>query len=77
MPAMGSLNNIQVKSTFTEEGASAKTLNRPVMRAMLEYLEEHKREVDYLVTYQTDRLKRNTGGFIQLTHRLAKMGIEY
>lgn len=69
-------NQIQVLRTFREEGRSAKTLNRPEMQAMLEYLSEHYQEIDYVIVYQIDRLTRNTFDFADFMRLLVKYKIE-
>ncbi len=69
-------NQVQTLKVFREEGKSAKTLKRPEMQAMLEYLTEHSAEIDYLIIYQIDRLTRNKFDFADLMRMLAKLKIE-
>ncbi len=71
-------NGILIDRIFREEGASAKTIEkRPVMNEMLAYLKANQRDVQYVVTYQTDRISRNMEDFIFLRAMLKKFGIEY
>ena len=70
-------NDVLVEQIFHDDGVSAKTLDRPDMKRMLDYLEKNKGHIDYLVTYQTDRLTRNATDFFALRTRLSQLGIEY
>ena len=69
-------NGILITRTFREEGASAKTTKRPALQEMLEYVEQHYQEIDYLIVYDIDRLSRNAGDFMEITKMLAKYGID-
>jgi site-specific DNA recombinase len=69
-------NAIQPIKLFREEGASAKTLNRPQMQAMIRYLAEKGDEVDYVIVYQVDRLARNSVDFFDLVKLLGSHKIE-
>lgn len=68
-------NSVKVIKLFREEGKSAKDLNRPQMKEMLNYLEEHHTEIDYVIVYQIDRLSRSTGDFLDLVRLLAGYSI--
>ena len=70
-------NGLVVLKIFTDEGVSAKSLNRPQMNQLLEYLEENKGHIGYVVTYQTDRLTRSAADYYVLQSRLQRLGIEY
>lgn len=72
-----SRNDVLVKETYHDDGVSAKTLDRPAMKEMLEYLEANKGNIHYLITYQTDRLSRNVTDFFALRALLAKQGVQY
>lgn len=69
-------NKIQTLKVFREEGKSAKTLNRPEMQAMIDYIGEHHRELDYLIVYQIDRLSRSLNDFVDLIRLLGGYSIE-
>ena len=69
-------NQVQTLKVFREEGKSAKTLNRPKMRAMISYLTEHCQDISFLVVYQIDRLSRSLGDFVDLTRMLASYEVE-
>ena len=70
-------NDLLVDKIYHDDGASAKTLERPELKKMLEYINENKGRISYLVTYQTDRLSRNVSDFYALLALLAKQGVEY
>ena len=72
-----SRNDVLVKEIYHDDGVSAKTLDRPAMKEMLAYLEANKGSINYLITYQTDRLTRNATDFFTLRTLLHKLGIEY
>lgn len=72
-----SRNNVLVEQIFHDNGVSAKTLDRPDMKKMLMYLENHKGQISYLITYQTDRLTRNAADFFALRALLSKLGVQY
>ena len=73
-----SRNGILIDKIFREEGASAKTIERrPVMLEMLEYVKQNRTNIQYVVTYQTDRLSRKMSDFTILREALRRMGIEY
>lgn len=69
-------NGVLVTKLFREEGASAKTLKRPMMTQMLEYIEEHDKEIDFIIVYQIDRLSRNMNDFVDFNRMLFQKGIE-
>lgn len=69
-------HGVLIKRTFREEGASAKSANRPVLKEMLDYLRKHGKEIDYLLIYEVDRLARNTEDFFAITAELNKHKIE-
>lgn len=62
--------------TFRDEGFSAKTLERPAVKSMMDFIAEHPKEVDYVVVYQIDRMSRNAADFFALLKALATYGIE-
>lgn len=70
-------NDLLVDKIYHDDGVSAKTLERPALKEMLEYIDANKGRISYLITYQTDRLSRNVADFYTLLALLAKQGIEY
>lgn len=70
-------NDIVIDRIFHDDGVSAKTLNRPAIKELLEYLRKNKGRITYLVTYQTDRLTRDAADFYALKLQLSQHGVEY
>ena len=70
-------NSMQVIRAFREEGESAKTANRPVLQAMLDYLRTSgKRDgVTTLVVLQVNRLARNTEDHAMIRFQLRNAGV--
>jgi len=46
---------------FVDRGASARSADRPKLQKMLEYIQENKGRVDYVIVHKVDRLARNRG----------------
>lgn len=69
-------NGILPLQSFRDEGKSAKTLNRPEMVRMLNYINANSGTIDYLVIYQMDRLSRNTLDYYELVKALNGKNIE-
>lgn len=65
----------KIVATFREEGASAKTLERPEMRRMLAFLGKGKPAVDHVVVFRIDRLSRNQLDFYLLRQAFEKHGV--
>ena len=59
-------------ATFREEGYSAKTDDRPQLKAMLQYCAEN--EVDYVVALDMSRVSRDTETFLRIRKALAAVG---
>ena len=69
---------LSVARLFREEGASAKTINRPEMNRMIEYIEESAVAdgIGYLVVYRVDRFSRNAVSGSALRAELATLGVQ-
>ena len=50
----------EIAAEFVDRGASARSANRPQLKALLTYLEEHA--VRYVIVHKIDRLAREPGG---------------
>ncbi len=48
---------------FIEEGESAKTAERPVLKELMKYCKENAKDIDAVVIYKVDRLSRNTNDY--------------
>lgn len=60
---------------FVEEGESAKTDNRPVLREMLAYCQKEQGNIDLLVIPKIDRFARYTEDYHHLKRQLRELGI--
>ena len=69
-------NKYEVVKVFVEKGESAKTLNRPVLKEMLEYARLNKNKIDALIIYKIDRLSRNSLECLSLRYKLDKYDID-
>ena len=66
-------NDIKV---FKEEGKSAKTLNRPVLKQMFKYIQKNRKEIEVLIFWKWDRLSRGEDeDYIELKNFFNKCGI--
>lgn len=69
-------NGWEVAQVFREEGASAKTLERPAIQRLLAYVGRQKARIGYLVVLRVDRLSRNRDDFYLLRHALRRHGVK-
>ncbi len=60
---------------FKEEGASAKSTNRPQLQNLIKYCIENKKNVDCIIVWRFDRFTRKLEDQIELFSRLQKYGI--
>ena len=68
-------HSIEAIRVFREEGESAKTANRPELRALIDYCSRNRREIDLLVIHRTDRLARNVEDHSWIKASLLKFGV--
>ena len=70
-------NGLHEVKKFREEGASAKTTNRPEMNAMMNWLREHasREGVGYVVVYKLDRYSRDVLSGLQFESELWSLGV--
>ena len=63
VPPTASVRALEVDEIFREEGESAKTANRPSLKAMLDYCVKNKVKSDIavVVVYKLDRFARPSG----------------
>lgn len=54
-------NNVLIADTFTDEGFSARTFDRPDMKRLNEFIQLHHRTVHYLVVFDFTRFSRDAG----------------
>lgn len=60
---------------FREEGESAKVIDRPELRRLLDYVRTHKNEIDVLYIWKIDRLSRSLGDYYGIKVALNQYGV--
>lgn len=65
----------EVVAEYADRGESAKTADRPALKELLARLEE-KRDLDYVIVQQVDRLARNRYDDATIAYALHEAGIE-
>lgn len=65
-----------VAAVFREEGASAKTMERPGLKRLLASVGRKGSPIARVVVYRVDRLSRNIDDFHVLRHEFRKLGVE-
>lgn len=65
---------LTLTDTIVDPGFSAKTLDRPGMRRILDMVT--RREIGHVITWKLDRFSRNTVESLQLVSLMTKRGIE-
>ncbi len=68
-------NNFEILKTFKEEGASAKSTNRPQLQKLIKYCIENRKNLDYIIVWKLDRFARNLNDQIELSKQLGNYGI--
>ena len=53
-------NDLNIVSTFVDEGMSATNMNRPALQDMLEAVQDKVNKISVVLVQDTDRLARNT-----------------
>ncbi len=67
--------NLKILKIFREEGASAKSTNRPQLQNLIKYCVENKKNVDCIIVWRFDRFTRKLEDQIELFSKLQKYGI--
>ena len=62
-----------VTKEFVDRGASARSVNRPELQLMLEYLADH--DVDYVIVHKLDRLARSRADDVEITKALDSFNV--
>ncbi len=52
-------HEIEIVATFTDDGKSAKNFDRPDWKLLEQFIQQHHRNVDYLIVAKYDRFSRN------------------
>ena len=61
---------------FSDEGESAKFIDRPELQRMLQYVRTNKGKIEVLYIWKIDRLARNLGDYYGIKVALAKYGVK-
>ena len=69
-------NNVIPIRVFREEGVSAKTLKRPKMQEMLDFLKSNSGKVDYCIVYDMSRLTRDNFDFVDIMRIFSSIGVQ-
>ena len=65
-----------VGKEFVDRGTSARSIDRPELQKMLEYIKENAERVDYLIVHKVDRLARNRGDDVDIMRALTEAGVQ-
>jgi DNA invertase Pin-like site-specific DNA recombinase len=65
----------EVVGEYADRGESAKTADRPELRALMERV-KHERDLDYVIVHKVDRLARNRYDDATISYTLKAAGIE-
>ena len=68
-------NNLTVQKIFREEGVSAKTMNRPQLTEMLQYVIAKESNIDTIIIWKIDRISRKALDYQLLKEKLVSQGI--
>lgn len=68
-------NGLNVARVFREEGVSAKTLQRPALTKLREYVRKNRRSVSDVVVRYASRLSRDTEDFFALKSEFTGLGV--
>lgn len=66
----------KIIQVFREEGASAKTANRPELIKLLEYCRANKNNINSVLVYKIDRMARETSDYLSIKKKLLECGIK-
>jgi site-specific DNA recombinase len=64
----------EVAEEYIDRGESAKTANRPALRAMLDRLK--RGDIDYVIVHKVDRLARNRADDVEIVMAIRKAGAQ-
>lgn len=68
-------HGIEVAHVFIEEGESAKTTDRPQLRALLDYCRDNAGSLQHVVVYRIDRLARQQFDYLTLFALMKRSGV--
>ena len=65
-----------VREVFREEGRSAKTMNRPQMKRMLDFCAENRKSIGTVIAYHRDRTTRDFRDYARFVSELRELKIQ-
>lgn len=65
-------NSITVIDTFTDDGYSARTFDRPDIKQLFSFINKNVHQIDYLVVSELTRFSRETGDAINMVKKIQK-----
>ncbi|HYC27880.1 MAG TPA: recombinase family protein [Chitinophagaceae bacterium] len=69
-------NKVQVIDTFTDEGYTAKTFDRPDIKTLFDFIRKNHHGIDYLVVSELTRFSREAGDAINMVKKIqAQYGV--
>jgi site-specific DNA recombinase len=72
---MASQKGLQVSEVFSDPGHSARSLERPGLERLMEYVVGHKRRVAAVIVHKVDRLSRRNRDYAQIQGILEALGV--
>lgn len=63
-------NSVEIVATFSDEGHSARTLDRPDLIKLFKFIEKNHRQMDYLVVQDLSRFSRDAGEAITMVKKI-------
>jgi len=64
--------DVEIIDTFRDEGYSAKTFDRPDVKALFSFIKKNHQEIDYLIVSELTRFSRITGDAINMVMKIQK-----
>lgn len=65
-----------IDRVFSDEGESAKSADRPQLQQLLNYCQQHAKEIDLVVVYNVSRLARQLLDHQMIRFTLGKLGVQ-
>lgn len=62
--------NVQLIDSFEDKGYSARTFDRPDVKALFDFIRKNYRQIDYLVVSELTRFSRETGDAINMVKKI-------
>lgn len=63
-------NGVELVDTFTDEGHSARTFDRPDIQALFSFIKKNNRSIDYLLVSELSRFSREAGDAINMIKKI-------